>query len=192
MCTPQSFYQHLFLLHHPLTQPNFTQPLLSNPCCSPYTIPRGTTPRTHQTWHTPNPFHPSPLLLPLPSTIIHAPIWCSGRSPIIGPRAACSLNGMPLGSYSVHAKTGSGLSSTRPLGDRCGTDQSSRLICRPMLALRPMMLSNAPRTRGQLGWHAQPLSVSTLLDSKGEAKRLAPCYFGPQHRHTPSVPARHH
>jgi hypothetical protein len=43
-----------------------------------------------------------------------------------------------------------------------GTDQNSRLrlICRPMLALRPVMLSNAPQTRGQLCLHAQPLSVS--------------------------------
>ncbi len=29
--------------------------------------------------HTPNPFHPSPLLSPPHSTIIHAPIWCRGR-----------------------------------------------------------------------------------------------------------------
>jgi hypothetical protein len=44
----------------------------------------------------------------------------------------------------------------------CGTDQISRLrlICKPMLVLRFVMFSNAPRTRGQLGLHAQPLSVS--------------------------------
>ncbi len=64
--------------------------------------------------HTPNPFHPSPLLSPQPYTIIHAPIWCRGRSPSTGPRAACSLSGIPSGSCSAYATTWSGLSSTPP------------------------------------------------------------------------------
>jgi hypothetical protein len=92
-------------------------PLLPNPCCAPYTLPLGSTPVTHPPCHTPNPLHPLPLLLPLPFTIIHAPIWCRGRSRSIGPRAACSLSEMPSGSCTAYATTRSGLSSTPPPGN---------------------------------------------------------------------------
>ncbi len=57
-------YQHLFSLHHPVTQPHFTQ--------TPVTQPVFSTPVSHPPCHTPNPFHHLPLLLPLPFTIIHA------------------------------------------------------------------------------------------------------------------------
>jgi hypothetical protein len=86
--------------------------LLPNPCCAPFTLPLGSTPVTHPPCHTPNPFHPVPLVLPLPSTIIHAPTWCRERSPSTGPRAPCSLNG----TNSVSSTTRSGLSSTHTPG----------------------------------------------------------------------------
>jgi hypothetical protein len=41
MCTPQVFYQHLFSLNHPLTQPHFTQPLVTQPMlCAVHPTPR--------------------------------------------------------------------------------------------------------------------------------------------------------
>jgi hypothetical protein len=126
MCTPLLFYQHLFSLHHPLTQPHFTQPPVIQPVlCAVHPTPRQ-HPVTHPLCHTPNPFHPLPLLLPLPSTIIHVPIWCRGRSPSTGPHAPCSLNGTDSVSCSAYATTRSGLSSTPPPVGCCGTDQIFR------------------------------------------------------------------
>ncbi len=100
--------------------PSHPTPFNSTPCYS--TLPLGSTPVTHLPCHTPNPFHSLPLLLPPPSTIIHAPIWCRGRSPSTGPRAPCSLNGADSVSCSAYATTRSGLSSTPPLGGCCGPD----------------------------------------------------------------------
>jgi hypothetical protein len=41
MCTPLLFYQHLFSLNHPLTQPHFTQPPATQPVlCSVHPTPR--------------------------------------------------------------------------------------------------------------------------------------------------------
>ena len=41
MCTPQVFYRHLFSLNHPLTQPHFTQPLVTQPTlCALHPTPR--------------------------------------------------------------------------------------------------------------------------------------------------------
>jgi hypothetical protein len=42
MCTPLVFYQHLFSLHHPLTQPHFTTPPATQPVllCSLHPTPR--------------------------------------------------------------------------------------------------------------------------------------------------------
>ncbi len=95
----------------PSHNPILLNPLLPNPYCAPYTLPLGITPVTHPPCHTPNPL---PLLLPLPFAITHASIWCRGRSRSIGPRAACSLKGMPSGSCSAYATMQSGLSSTPP------------------------------------------------------------------------------
>ncbi len=61
----------------------------------------------HVIFQTPN---QSPLLSPPPFTTIHASIWCRGRWLSTGPRAACSLNGIPSGTCSVYATTQSGLS----------------------------------------------------------------------------------
>ncbi len=137
------------LTHHHLT-PHFTQPF-----CHVLGI---------------LPFHPqtcqnsslSSTLLSPPSTIIHAPIWCHGRSPSTGQRAACSPNGAPSGSCSACATTFSGLPSTLPRGGSWGSDQTSRKrqLLTSMLALVPVTLSNAPRNPGQLGCHVQLLSVS--------------------------------
>ncbi len=162
MCTPQVFYQHLFSLNHPPTQPHFTQPLVTQPMlCAVHPTP-GSTPVTHPPCHSPNPFHPfTLLLLHPPSTIIHAPIWCRGRSPSTGPRAPCSLNETNLVSCSAYATTRSGQSSTPPLGGVCGLDH----IFRPQLTLPPVTVllsvtpSIAPRPPGQPGWQSQLLSV---------------------------------
>ena len=41
MCTPQVFYRHLLSLNHPLTQPKFTQPLVTQPIlCAVHPTPR--------------------------------------------------------------------------------------------------------------------------------------------------------
>ncbi len=109
-CFTNTFFHSTTLLLNPM----LSNPLLPNPCCAPYTLPLGSTPVTHPPCHTPNPL--TPLLL-LPSTIIHALIWCRGRSLSIGPRAACSLNGMSRASYSAYATTRSGRSSTPPRGN---------------------------------------------------------------------------
>ncbi len=107
---PTPFFHSTTLLLNPIL-PN---PLLPNPCCAPYTLSLGSTPVTHPPCHPPNHFHPLTLILSLPSTIIHAPIWCRGRSPSIGPRAACSLNGMPSDSCSAYATTRQQLKRSRP------------------------------------------------------------------------------
>ncbi len=154
MCTPLLFTDTFFHSITLLLNPILPNPLLPNPCCVPYTLPLGSTPDTHPPCHYPNPFHPLPLLSPLPSTIIHAPIWCRGRSPPTGPRAPCSLNGTDSVSCSAYATTRSGLSPTfPPPGGCCGTDQicRSQLTLPPVLVLLPVTLSNAPRTPGQLG-----------------------------------------
>ncbi len=102
-----------FVLPTPFfTRPqSYSTPFYSTPCyptrvvlLTPYPT-LGTTPCTHQPCHTPNPSHPLPLLLSLSSAIIHVPIWCRGRSRSIGPRAACSLNGIPSGSCWAYATT---------------------------------------------------------------------------------------
>ncbi len=80
-CSINTFFHSTTLLLNPM----LSNPLLPNPCCVPYTLPLGSTPVTHPPCHTPNPLPP---LLPLLSTIIHALIWCRGRSLSIGPRAA--------------------------------------------------------------------------------------------------------
>ncbi len=55
MCTPQVFYQHLFSLNHPLTQPHFTQPLVTQPMlCAVHPTPR------------PHPSYPPTMLQPKP------------------------------------------------------------------------------------------------------------------------------
>ncbi len=102
--------------------PILPNPLLPNPYCAPYIQPLGSTPVTPPPCHPPNLSIPSTPLSPPPSMIIHAPIWCRGRSPSTGPRAPCLLNGTNLVSYSVYATTRSGLSSTLPPGGSCGLD----------------------------------------------------------------------
>ncbi len=65
MCTPLVFYQHLFSLHHPLTQPHFTQPPVTQPVlCSVHPTPR------HHTCYAPTMSHSKP---------------CSPLTPIITP-----------------------------------------------------------------------------------------------------------
>ena len=141
--------------------PSLPNPLLPNPYCAPYTQPLGSTPVTHPQCHPPNLSIPFIPLSPLPSTIIHAPIWCRGRSPLTGPRAPCSLNGTNLVSCSAYATTRSGLSSTPPQGGGCGLDQifRSQLPLPPGMVLLSVTPSNAPRQPGQPGWQSQLLSV---------------------------------
>ena len=113
-CVPPRSFTNTF--SHFTTLPILPNPLLPNPWCAPSTLPLGHTPVTYPPCHTPSPFHPYTPVLPLPSTIIHAPTWCRGRSPSTGPRAPCSLNGTNLVSCSVYATTRSELSSTLPQG----------------------------------------------------------------------------
>jgi hypothetical protein len=88
-----------------LLNPILPNPLLLNSCCAPYTLPLGHTPVTHPPCHIPSPVHPFTPSLSLPSTIIHAPIWCRGRSPSTVPRAPCSLNGTNTVSCSAYVLT---------------------------------------------------------------------------------------
>ncbi len=45
MCTPQVFYQHLFALHHPHTQPHYTHPV----ACALHPTPKPHHPHTQPT-----------------------------------------------------------------------------------------------------------------------------------------------
>jgi hypothetical protein len=102
---PLLFYQHLFSLHHPLTQPHFTQPPVTQPVlCSLHSTPR------HHLGYPPTMSHSKPFspLTPIITPTLHD-----------HPRTnlACSPNGMPSGFCSAYATTRSGLSSTSPPGN---------------------------------------------------------------------------
>jgi hypothetical protein len=68
MCTPLVFYQHLFSLNHPLTQPHFTQPLVTQPMlCAVHPTPR-LHPCYPPTMSHPKPFSP---LYPIITPTLH-------------------------------------------------------------------------------------------------------------------------
>jgi hypothetical protein len=177
MCTPQVFYQHLFSLNHPPTQPHLTQPLVTQPIlCAVHP-----TPRQHPCYPpTMSLSKPFSLLYPIitpspPSTIIHAPIWCRGRSPSTGPRAPCSLNGNNLVSCSAYATTRSGLSSTPPPGGplraRPDFPAPADLAVGDGLAVRDAFKR---ATAARSAWLAVSAAFcAAILDSIGESNRLA-------------------
>jgi hypothetical protein len=172
MCTPQVFYQHLFSLNHLPTQPHLPNPLLPNPYCAPYTQPLGSTPVTRPPCHSPNLFYPFTLLLPLPSTIIHAPIWCLGRSPSTGLRVPCSLNGTNLVSCSAYATTRSRLSSTPgPFRTRPDFPAPAVLAAGDGPAVRDAFKR---ATDARSAWLAVSAAFcAAILDSIGESNCLA-------------------
>jgi hypothetical protein len=65
MCTPLLFYQHLFSLHHPVAQPHFTQP----PVTQPVLCVLHPTPRQHLSY--PPIISHSKLLTPIISPTLH-------------------------------------------------------------------------------------------------------------------------
>ncbi len=66
MCTPLLFYQHLFSLHHPVTQPHFTQ----TPVTQPVLCAVHPTPRQHPCY-PPTMSHSKPFSPPLTPIITH-------------------------------------------------------------------------------------------------------------------------
>jgi hypothetical protein len=68
MCTPLLFFQHLFSLHQPLTQPHFTQPPVTQPVsCSLHPTPR------HHPCYPPTMLHSKPFspLTPIITPTLH-------------------------------------------------------------------------------------------------------------------------
>ena len=178
MCTPQVFYRHLFSLNHPLTQPHFTQPLVTQPIlCAAHSTPRQ-HPCYSPTMSLSKPFNPLyPIITPIiPSTIIHAPIWCRGRSHSTGPRAPCSLNGTNLVTCSAYA-------TTRSFWAILNTPPGGQLRARPDFpAPAYLAAGDGPAVRDAFkratAARAASLAVSAafcaaILDSIGESNRLA-------------------
>jgi hypothetical protein len=160
MCNPQVFHQHLFSLNHSLTQPHFTQPLVTQPIlCAVHPTPRQ-HPCYPPTMSLSKPFSPLyPIITP---TLFHdhpRPIWCRGRSPSTGPRAVFAEWDQFGFLFDVCNDAVWAILNTPP--GSCGLDQ----IFRPQLTLPPVMVllsvtpSNAPRPPGQPGWQFQLLSV---------------------------------
>ncbi len=150
----------------PLLPTHHVNPLLPNPCCALHPIPR------QHPCYPPTMSHSNPItpLLPLPSTIIHAPIWCRGRSLSIGLRAACLPNGMPTASYSAYATTRSGRSSNTPTGQQ--------LRAHPDFPIPADLQANIGPAAGigksRAAWVAFSAAFAvTMLDSIGESNRLA-------------------
>ncbi len=171
------FYQHLFSLNHPPTQLHFTQPLVTQLIlCAVHP-----TPRQHPCYpptilcHYPNLLIPFIPLSPPPSTIIHAPISCRGRSPSTGPRAPCSLNGTNLVSCSAYATTRSGLSSTPPPGGMLRAIPDFPAPADLAAGDGPAVRDNFKRaTAARAAWlEVSAAFCAAILDSIGESNRLA-------------------
>ncbi len=178
MCTPQVFYQHLFSLHHPITQPHFTQPLVTQPMSCAV----NPTPRQHPcyppTMSLSKPFSP---LYPIITATLHDHTrtnlvpW-KIRSPSTGPRAPCSLNGTNLVSCSAYATTRSGLSSTPPppggpLRARSDFPAPAALAAGDGPAVRDAIKR---ATDARSAWLAVSAAFcAAILDSIGESNRLA-------------------
>ncbi len=178
-------------------------PKQQSPCSLPTPTPPNfyPTPLPHrrqnlspQTCHTPNPFHPSPLLSPQHYTIIHAPIWCRGRSPSTGPRAACSLSGIPSGSCSAYATTQFGLGDQPEPGkyrqQLRGLDYIFPVPADLQANAGPAARDAFKRaTDARAAWLACSAAFCVaILDSIGESNRLAIS----RNKHPSFVPARHH
>ncbi len=139
--------------------PILPNPLLPNPYCAPYTQPLGSTPVTHPPCHYPNLLIPFIPLSPSPSTIIHAPIWCRGRSPSTGPRAVFAEWDQFGFLFSVCDDAVWAILNTPPGGvlrARPDFPAPADLAVMVLLSVTP---SNAPRPPGQPGWQSQLLSV---------------------------------
>ncbi len=155
------FYRHLFSLNHPLTQPHFTQPLVTQPIlCAVHPTPRQHPcyPPTMSLSKHFNPLYPiiTPTLHDHPRTNLvpwKIALNRSARAVFAEWDRFGFLFGVCDDAFWAILNT--------PPGGSCGLDQIFRpqLTFKPMLVLLSVTPSNAPRPPGQSGWQFQLLSV---------------------------------
>jgi hypothetical protein len=160
MCTLLLFYQHLFSLHRPVTQPHFTHPTR--------VVRRSPYPRQHPCY-PPKMSHSKPFspLTPLITPTLHD----HPRTNLV----PCSLNGTDSVSCSAYATTRSGLSSTPPPGGQLRVRQDFPVPADLQANAGPAVRDAFKRAMdARSAWLAVSATFcAAILDSIGESNRLA-------------------